>query len=91
MRVPTPIARLLLLLLLCTFSGLASAQIQLNREYTRIDPAVPPRTAGQIEVIEFFYYGCPICYELEPALSRWHTIAPNYVKLTRVPALSSEN
>ena len=39
MRVPTPIARLLLLLLLCTFSGLASAQIQLNREYTRIDPA----------------------------------------------------
>ena len=91
MRISTRITRSLAVLLLCAFTGLASAQIQLNREYTRLDPAQPPTTPGKIEVIEFFYYGCPICYELEPGLSRWQVIAPDYVRLTRVPALSSEN
>jgi len=41
-------------------------------------------------VIEFFYYGCPVCYETEPFLSRWLVSAPEYVELRRVPALSSE-
>jgi thiol:disulfide interchange protein DsbA len=91
MRVPPSFARFLFLLLLCACSGLASGQIQANREYTRLEQAMPPSVPGKVEVIEFFYYGCPICYELEPVLSRWQSIAPEYVKLTRVPALSSEN
>jgi thiol:disulfide interchange protein DsbA len=91
MRVPKLLARSLLFLLLAAFTGLASAQIQLNREYTRLDNVQAPASKDQIEVIEFFYYGCPICYELEPQLSRWQAMAPAYVKLTRVPALSSEN
>jgi thiol:disulfide interchange protein DsbA len=91
MPIPQILARSLVLLLLCSFAGLASAQIQLNREYTRLDPAQTPSTADKIEVVEFFYYGCPICYELEPGLSRWQAIAPDYVRLIRVPALSSEN
>jgi thiol:disulfide interchange protein DsbA len=41
-------------------------------------------------VIEFFYYGCPVCYETEPVLSRWVAAAPDYVAIRRVPALSSE-
>jgi len=41
-------------------------------------------------VIEFFYYGCPVCYETEPFLSRWLASAPAYVSMRRVPALSSE-
>jgi thiol:disulfide interchange protein DsbA len=41
-------------------------------------------------VIEFFYYGCPVCYETEPFLSRWLGSAPDYVAIRRVPALSSE-
>ena len=45
----------------------------------------------KIEIIEFFYYGCPVCYELEPTLSRWHFNAPGSVALRRVPALSSDN
>jgi thiol:disulfide interchange protein DsbA len=87
------IARALVLALLCGLTSLAAAQtpIQLNREYTRLEPAQAATVPGKIEVIEFFYYGCPICYELEPVLSRWQSIAPDYVKLTRIPALSSEN
>jgi len=41
-------------------------------------------------VIEFFYYGCPVCYETEPHFSRCIASAPDYVTVRRVPALSSE-
>lgn len=67
----------------------ASAQVEPVREFQRLDP---PRQGaqGRIEVIEFFYYGCPVCYETEPLLSRWLGTAPDYVAIRRVPALSSE-
>jgi thiol:disulfide interchange protein DsbA len=64
---------------------------QLNRDYTRLDPPRAVTSGDRIEVIEFFYYGCPVCYELEPALSRWIFNAPGSVALHRVPALSSDN
>ena len=68
----------------------AAAQIQAGREYQRIDPPRPAAADARIEVIEFFYYGCPVCYETEPFLSRWLRTAPDYVAMRRVPALSSE-
>ena len=55
----------------------------------RLDPPQPVASGDRIEVIEFFYYGCPICYELEPILSRWSVKAPGDVALRRVPALAS--
>ena len=64
---------------------------QLSRDYIRLDPPQPVASGDKIEVIEFFYYGCPVCYELEPALSRWHFNSPGTVALRRVPALSSDN
>lgn len=66
-------------------------QIQAGREYTRLSPPRPVTTGSRIEVIEFFYYGCPICYEFQPYFSRWMFQAPDDVVLRRVPALSSEN
>ncbi|HET7765981.1 MAG TPA: thiol:disulfide interchange protein DsbA/DsbL [Burkholderiales bacterium] len=68
----------------------ASAQLQQGREYQRIDPPYAAAAGGRIEVIEFFYYGCPVCYETEPGLSRWLASAPDDVAIRRVPALSSE-
>src|SRR4249920_3615316 len=64
----------------------ASAQT----EFQRIEPPHAAAASGRIEVIEFFYYGCPVCYETEPLLSRWLGTAPDYVAIRRVPALSSE-
>ena len=66
-------------------------QIQAGREYTRLNPPRPVTTGSSIEIIEFFYYGCPICYEVQPHLSRWLFQAPDNIVLRRVPALSSEN
>jgi thiol:disulfide interchange protein DsbA len=71
-------------------AGTASAQIQLGREFQRIEPQRPVAADGRIEVIEFFYYGCPVCYETQPFLARWLGTAPEYVAIRRVPALSTE-
>jgi thiol:disulfide interchange protein DsbA len=68
----------------------AWAQFQPGREFQRLDPPHPAALGGRIEVIEFFYYGCPVCYETEPHFSRWIASAPDYVSVRRVPALSSE-
>src|SRR5439155_36986 len=71
-------------------AGAASAQIQPGREFQRIEPQRPVAADGRIEVIEFFYYGCPVCYETQPFLTRWLSTASEYVAIRRVPALSTE-
>lgn len=69
----------------------AFGQTPVRGEIVRLDPPRPVATGERIEVIEFFYYGCPICYELEPHMTRWlATQAPGYVALRRIPTLSSE-
>lgn len=44
--------------------------------------AVPP---GKIEVIEFFWYGCPHCNDFEPTLDAWSKKLPGDVNFRRVP------
>ena len=41
--------------------------------------------AGKIEVLEFFSYGCPHCYALEPTLEGWAKRLPADVVFKRVP------
>lgn len=43
---------------------------------------------GKSEVIEFFWYGCPHCYALEPALEAWVKKLPDNVEFRRVPAVT---
>jgi len=81
----------LLALTLAVLASSASAQWQAGREFKRLDPPRPVATGDRIEVIEFFYYGCPICYETQPTLSRWLVTAPEYVAIRRMPALSTES
>ena len=85
------VALLTPLLIAALFSAAATAQIASRSEVIRLEAPQPVATGHRIEVIEFFYYGCPICYELQPHMSRWLVQAPEYVALRRIPALSSEN
>jgi len=57
-----------------------------NLEYRLIAPQ-PVATGNRIEVIEFFWYGCPYCNELQPPLERWIRRKPADVALRRVPAI----
>ena len=49
------------------------------------NPGVAP-AKGQFEVVEFFWYGCPHCYSLEPHVASWVKTKPANVKFSRVPA-----
>ena len=54
------------------------------------DPIDPPVATsapeGKVEVLEFFWYGCPHCYHMEPQLEEWLDNKPENVEFVRVPA-----
>ena len=51
-----------------------------------MEAANPPlaSTPGKIEVVEFFWYGCPHCYACEPAIEEWSKRLPNDVSFRKV-------
>jgi protein dithiol oxidoreductase (disulfide-forming) len=54
--------------------------------YTKLaQPVAVSTPAGKIEVIEFFSYGCPHCFALEPTLETWAKQLPADVVFKRVP------
>jgi thiol:disulfide interchange protein DsbA len=61
-----------------------------GRDFLVLEPA-RPTARGHIEVIEFFYYGCHVCYEAQPHLARWLQDAGADVALRRVPAGATES
>ncbi len=62
-----------------------------GREYLELSPPRPVSTGERIEVLEFFYYGCPVCYEAQPHVARWLMRAGPGVELIRVPAAFTES
>ncbi len=53
--------------------------------YKVLLPAQPTDVApGKVEVIEFFWYGCPHCYALDPYLQSWLKNKPAYIDFRRV-------
>jgi thiol:disulfide interchange protein DsbA len=72
--------------------GVALAQQQQEKfAYTELQQRQPAETAsGKIEVVEFFWYGCPHCYNLEPTLDTWLKKLPSDVQFVRVPAVFNE-
>lgn len=49
-------------------------------------PFPPPvETGTRIEVREFFWYGCPHCYTLEPVLNTWLKKLPAHAGFVRTP------
>ena len=71
-----------------SFSGFSSAQspkIEEGFDYRILPVAQPVEVKGKVEVIEFFWYGCPHCYDFEPELSAWVKRQPKDVTFRRVP------
>jgi thiol:disulfide interchange protein DsbA len=58
--------------------------------YDLTDP-LPTDSPGKVEVVEFFWYGCPHCYALEPALQSWIEKLPRDVVFKRIPAIFNDN
>jgi thiol:disulfide interchange protein DsbA len=68
-------------------AALAPAAVaQQQAPFLHISPPIATETPGRIEVVEFFWYECPHCYELEPLLDRWIPKLAKDVQFRRVPA-----
>ena len=69
----------------------AAAKPVLDKEYKLLDPAQPqPTTVKGVEVLEFFNYACPHCYEFEPSLKTWLKNKPKNTDFRYVPAVFNE-
>lgn len=81
--------RILALLTAATlsFAAHAAAPQPVAGSYVTLEAAQPVITGKHIELIEFFWYRCPHCYELEPALNTWLKKLPHDVQLRRVPVI----
>jgi thiol:disulfide interchange protein DsbA len=60
-----------------------SLQAQEARFRTLKAPAPTDAEAGKIEVVEFFWFGCPHCYTLEPVINAWARKLPPDVVFRR--------
>jgi thiol:disulfide interchange protein DsbA len=83
-----------LLSLFLGFGASAATAPVKDKEYSIIEPAQPPLEplgGKKVEVIEFFYYGCPHCYNLQPALKAWLKTAPSDVEFRRQPTVFRES
>ncbi len=76
-----------LLILLFSCSALLKAE---SVGYESLSPAQPTHNPDKIEVIEFFWYGCPHCYSFEPVLEKWVQNLPKNVEFIRQPAVFSD-
>src|SRR5687767_4564300 len=63
---------------------------QQQQPYQVLSPSQPTEGGGKVEVIEFFWYGCPHCYTLEPHIEAWVKTLPPDVEFRRVPAVFSQ-
>lgn len=58
-----------------------------GKQFTRLQMPQPTEPNGKVEVIEFFWYGCPHCAEFEPLLQDWKKKMPADVSFRKVPAI----
>lgn len=76
---------------LAPLAGFAQAQRPAaGVDFSELRPAQPVEAQGKIEVIEFFWYGCPHCYSMQPLLEKWIPRLAADVNFRRVPAVLNE-
>jgi protein dithiol oxidoreductase (disulfide-forming) len=78
------------------FAGLSiaastSAQLVAGKDYLIINPPQPTDSGNKVEVLEFFWYGCPHCDALQPSLDAWVKQKPADVEFRRVPAVLGQS
>ena len=70
--------------------GKVVAVLGLGKNYREIAQQ-PVANAARIEVIDFFFYGCPYCNELRPFLERWRASLPADVEFRHMPVIRHDS
>jgi thiol:disulfide interchange protein DsbA len=71
--------------------GCSSVGLVEYEDHARIEPAQPVTSGDRIEVIEFFWYGCPHCADMHPRLKAWAQRQPADVALRYQAAVLRPN
>ena len=69
----------------------AAAQPSAGKDYIPVKPPQPTDNPAKIEMLEFFWYGCPHCNNLQPPLEAWLKRKPAEVDFKRVPAVFQDS
>lgn len=67
------------------------AQAVAGRDYRTLAAPQPVASGPRIEVLEFFYYGCPHCANLQGPLGAWLKRKPADVEFKRTPAVFQDS
>jgi len=70
--------------------ALAQAEPVEGTSYVKLSQPIPMAAGGKIEVVEFFWYGCPHCSIFEPTLAAWQKKLPADVSFRRAPVVFRE-
>ncbi len=77
---------LVFLLLVVTSACSQAEEYKEGVHYKKLSQAVTT-SSDKVEVLEFFWYGCPHCYSFEPYVKAWKKTLSDNVKFARVPAI----
>jgi thiol:disulfide interchange protein DsbA len=88
-----PIVRVLQVIAAIVFlaATTASAQLVAGRDYQLLKRPQPTDSGNKVEMLEFFWYGCPHCNTLQPSLHAWLKRKPADVEFRRMPAVFQES
>lgn len=69
--------------------GAKAANYVEGKDYIRLGTpqAVSPAAKGKIEVVEFFWYGCPHCYRLQKPWEKWLETNGKWIEYRPQPAV----
>lgn len=81
----------ILSLALFAVAGITQAAFQSGVHYTELSKPVQTADPNKIEVVELFWYGCPHCDALDPALEAWKSSLPDDVQFVRFPVVFGRN
>jgi thiol:disulfide interchange protein DsbA len=84
-RLSSPVFASVAMVAALLLAQIARADVVEGKDYAKLPTAQPSGTPGKIEVIEFFSYGCPHCFELHPHIMPWAKQLPAKVAYVRVP------
>jgi len=83
------IKRFLFILLLVPALAFAENFVE-GQDYEIIKSSSPVKI-NQVQVQEFFSFGCPWCYRLEPTLEQWLAKQDNSIQFSRVPVIFNKD
>ncbi len=79
--------KLLVFLLLVASAACSQAEEYKEGVHYKKLPQAVTTSSDKVEVLEFFWYGCPHCYSFEPYVKSWKKTVSDNVKFARVPAI----